>query len=139
MSYSTDPVTLDVNKYLKPPMSKTTQVLDKKPHLVVSKKAIELNEVKVVDINMQTGKVVNTKRNIRQNAIMPLHTALKKFRKSIDIVKEMRKDDPRLKKERSTIILNADLGTKFLLLKQVMRTASQSEFTTFNLVVNRPQ
>ncbi len=138
MSFSTDPISLDFSNNLKPPSSTTESSLVTKPQLMISTQEIVLNQKHV--INLENGFAVqDSRRNEAQGAILPLHRSFEDMRKNMDTMLKINKDDPRLKKVKSTIVLNADKRVPFKLLKKVMRTASQSEFITFDLVVSRPR
>jgi len=139
MSYSTDPVNLEYTEFLKPPMSKTQDVLVTRPQINVAANEILLEDKTIVQVNPNTSEVVNRRANISQGAIVPLHEALKGLRENVDTMLKINEDNPQLKKVRSTIVMSADRNIKFKLIKQVMLTASQTEFIRFQLVVTRPQ
>ncbi len=138
MSYSTDPISLDVTKDLHPPKSNIESTLATQPNIVVTKKEILLNDVLVVPLNSKFN-VVNPKKNIRQNAIMPLYQALVQWRKNMKSFLKRNPDNSKLKKRKNVLVLNADKRIPFKLLKQIMLTASQVEYITFDLVVTRDQ
>lgn len=137
MSFSTDPVNLDVSDILRPPMSNAQKKLEAKPNISISKKELTMNDKFVVKISPDLD-VDNPKVNLQQGAIMPLYERLKEMRQNLKFLEKKNKGDPLFKKMNATLVLSADENIPFKLLKRVMLTASQAEFVTFDLVVRKP-
>jgi biopolymer transport protein ExbD len=127
MSFSTDPVTHDVNPALELPDSKTMRSLDEIPAIVVTKTEILVNDKKITTI--LNGDIQERDRS--QGAIYPLFTALEKLA-------EANKRYLRGKKTKNIpVTMEMDKGHNFKLLKRIMLSAQQAEFVTFKLMVSK--
>ena len=124
MSFSTDPVTHDINPALELPDSKTIRSLDEIPAIIVSKNEVLVNDKKISTI--LNGDIQERDRS--QGAIYPLFVALQKL---AEANKRFSKD----KTKTSIITLEMDKGHNFKLLKRVMLSAQQAEFITFKMMV----
>lgn len=127
MSFSTDPMNLDVNKNLTLPESDSSVSLDEVPTIIVSTEEILVNGLKVTDI-------VNSKvppENLAQGAVLPLHKELLKVAQANKRIAKDGANKP------GTIALEVDKSHPFLLIKQIMIAAQQAEFIDFKFLVNK--
>ncbi|MEZ4742154.1 MAG: biopolymer transporter ExbD [Bdellovibrionota bacterium] len=123
MSFSTDPISHDVNPALELPDSRTIRSLDEIPSLVVTKNDVFVNDKKVSSII--NGDIQERDRS--QGAIYPLYEALTKLAEANKRITENKKDA-------STLTLEMDKDHDFKLLKRIMLSAQQAKFIAFKLM-----
>jgi len=126
MSFSSDPVSHDLNEAVELPESGTLNSLDEIPTIVITKNDISVNGKKV-------GALINgdiQERDNTQGAIYPLFTELEKI---AETNKKFSKD----KKKSGSLTVEVDKNHKFKLLKRVMLSAQQADFVTFKLMVGK--
>lgn len=128
MSFSTDPVSHDVNPGLELPTSLTFVSLDEVPAIVVTKTELLVNEKKVSTI--VNGDIAEADRS--QGAILPLHDELKKL---AEANKRLAASRDATKSKPGSLTMEMDKTHKFVIARRVMLTAQQSEFVTFKLEV----
>lgn len=134
MSYSSDPVSHDVEAGLELPQSTTIVALDEIPTIVVTKTELRVNDVKVADI--VAGDVPEKDRT--QGAIYPVYDSLKKLAEANKRVSKMVKvDDPTAKGSTGALTMEMDKGHRFKLMKRIMLSAQQAEFVQFKLMVQK--
>lgn len=97
--------------------------------LVVTQKAILLDDQKIADI--ENGVI---KADIRGgNFIVPLARALEEQKKKLSIIPSQDKKDP--KSFAGTIVMQADKGLQFSVLKKIIYTAGVQDFVMLKLAV----
>lgn len=129
MSYSTDPVSHDIDPNLELPESGTLVDLDEIPSLVVNRSEIIINDKKITTVI--NGDVPEKDRD--QGAIRPVFKELEKIAKMNKKVVERAGEE---KKEKlGTIGMEMDKEHVFKLAKRIMLSAQQAEFVVFKLVV----
>jgi hypothetical protein len=133
MSFSTDPVSHDVDAGIELPQSTTIVALDEVPTIVVTKNEIRVNDNKVADI--VAGDVPETDRS--QGAIFPVFTALEKLAEANKRVNKVRVDDPNAKGSTGALTMEMDKVHRFKLMKRIMLAAQQAEFVQFKLMVQK--
>lgn len=132
MSYSTDPVSYDVNSGIELPESMTLATLDEIPTITVSKTEIKVNDKVVATI--QGGDVPEKDRT--QGAVYPVFTELEKIAEANKRV--LRRSATEAEKAKlSTLTMEMDEKHQFKLMKRIMLAAQQAEFITFKLMVAR--
>ena len=131
MSFSTDPVSHDVNPALELPDSLTSSSLDEIPAIVVTPSEILVNDKKVT--TLVDGDVEERYR--AQGAILPLYETLKQLADVNDRVSKLARAKTPDKSAVSKITMEMDKRHKFKLMKRIMLTAQQAEFVTFKLAV----
>jgi len=132
MSYSTDPVSYDVNAGVELPESMTLAALDEIPTIVVSKAEIKIQD-KVI-ATLQGGDVPEKDR--AQGAIYPVFKELEKLAENNKRL--LRRTASEADKARlSTLTMEMDEKHRFKLMKRIMLSAQQAEFITFKLMVAR--
>lgn len=129
MSYSTDPVSYDVNAGLELPESMTMTALDELPSIIVTTNEIMVNDKKVATI--LGGDVPEKDRS--QGAVYPVFVELEKLAEANKRVFRGRDD----KTKTSTLTMEMDQNHRFKLMKRIMLAAQQAEFVTFKLMVSR--
>ena len=131
MSYSTDPVNHDVDTDLELPASATLERLDEIPSIIVNRKQILINDQPIVEL--VGGDVPENARD--QGAIRPVFEVLEK------IAEQNRQAYQSLgieeKKKAGTLTMEMDKDHNFKLIKRIMISAEQAEFTRFKLVVSK--
>ncbi|MEI6397250.1 MAG: biopolymer transporter ExbD [Pseudomonadota bacterium] len=134
MSFSSDPVSHDVDAGVELPESSTIVALDEVPTIVVTKTEIRVNDKKVADI--QAGDVPEKERT--QGAIYPVFDELKKLADATKrLSKNIRTDDPNAKGSTGALTMEMDKGHRFKLMKRIMLSAQQAEFVQFKLMVQK--
>jgi biopolymer transport protein ExbD len=134
MSFSSDPVSHDVDAGLELPQSNTIVALDEIPTIVVTKTEVRVNDKKVADI--QAGDVPEKDRT--QGAIYPVFDELKKLAEANKRVnKNLNTDDPNAKGSTGALTMEMDKGHRFKLMKRIMLSAQQAEFVQFKLMVQK--
>lgn len=122
MSFSTDPVSHDINGAVDLPDSDTLRSLDEVPTIILTRKEIFVNDKKIS--TLINGDV--PKRQGAQGAIFPLFVELEKLSKA----------NKRMTKKKSDVLtVESDKGHKYALLKKVMLSAQQADFTVFKMMV----
>lgn len=129
MSFSTDPVSHDLNEGTELPESATLNSLDEIPTIILNKNEILVNGKKIVPLI--NGDV--QARDSLQGAIHPLFEELEKL---AEINKRFSSSD---KKKPGTLTVEIDKKHRFKLLKRVMLSAQQADFITFKLMVSKLQ
>lgn len=132
MSYSTDPVSYDVNNGVELPESMTVSTLDEMPTIKVTKTDVIINDKKVASI--VGGDVEEAARS--QGAVFPVFQELQKLAEATKKViggRLSEADKARL----STLTMEMDQGHNFKLMKRIMLAAQQAEYITFKLMVAR--
>lgn len=132
MSYSTDPVSYDVNAGVTLPESMTTVTLDELPSIKVTKSEILVNDKKVA---MVIGGDVPEKDRA-QGAIMPVFKELEKLSEANKRALRGRVAE-RDKAKIFALTMEMDKSHTFKLMKRIMLSAQQAEFITFKLMVAR--
>jgi hypothetical protein len=134
MSFSSDPVSHDVDAGIELPQSNTIVALDEIPTIVVSKTEVRVNDKKVADV--VAGDVPEKDR--AQGAIFPVFDELKKLAESNKRVnKSARSDDPNAKGSTGALTMEMDKSHRFKLMKRIMLSAQQAEFVQFKLMVQK--
>ncbi len=132
MSYSTDPVSYDVNAGVELPESMTLTALDELPAIKVTKTDVLVNDKKVATIVQ--GDVPEKDRS--QGAVFPVYQELEKLAEANKRLMRGRITDAE-KAKISTLTMEMDQGHRFKLMKRIMLAAQQAEFITFKLMVSR--
>lgn len=139
MSYSTDPVSHDVNAGLELPESRTMIALDEIPAIIVTKSELFVNDKKVVDV--VNGDVPQAQLGeSHQGAIRPVFDELKRIaetNKRVSASLASNPADASAVGKTGALTMEMDKGHPFKLMKRVMLSAQQAEFVTFKLVVTR--
>ncbi len=137
MSYSTDPVSHDVNSGLELPDSTTMIALDELPAIVVTKSELFVNDKKVVDV--VNGEVPKEQLGESyQGAIRPVYDELKRIAEANKrIAAAANMSDPATLGKTGALTMEMDKGHPFKLMKRIMLSAQQADFVTFKLVVTR--
>lgn len=134
MSFSSDPVSHDVDAGIELPESSTILALDEVPTIVVTKTELRVND-KVVS-TIEAGDV--PEKNRTQGAIYPVYEELKKLAESNKrLIAGRRTDDPNAKGSTGALTMEMDKGHRFKLMKRVMLSAQQAEFVQFKLMVQK--
>ena len=134
MSFSSDPVSQDVDAGIELPESSTIVALDEVPTIVVTKTEVRVNDKKVADI--QAGDVAEKDRT--QGAIYPVFDELKKLAESTKrLAKNVRTDDPNAKGSTGALTMEMDKVHRFKLMKRIMLSAQKAEFVQFKLMVQK--
>ena len=126
MSFSSDPVSHDLNEAVELPESGTLHSLDEIPTIVLTRNDISVNGKKV-------GTLINgdiQERDKTQGAIYPLFTELEK-------IAETNKKFSKKKNKSGALTVEVDKNHRFKLLKRVMLSAQQADFVTFKLMVGK--
>jgi len=129
MSYSTDPVSYDVNSGVELPESTTLTALDELPAIKVTKTEILVNDKKVA--NIIGGDVAEKDRS--QGAIFPVYDELKKL--ATANARVMRGLSEADKAKMNALTMEMDQEHRFKLMKRIMLAAQQADFITFKLMV----
>lgn len=132
MSYSTDPVSYDINAGVELPESMTTVTLDELPSIKVTKSELLVNDKRVSSI--VGGDVPEKDRT--QGAILPVFRELEKLAEANKRALRGRVAD-RDKSKIFALTMEMDQGHNFKLMKRIMLSAQQAEFITFKLMVAR--
>lgn len=132
MSYSTDPVSYDVNSGVELPESMTLSTLDEIPTIKVTKTDILINDKKVA--NIINGDVQEKDRN--QGSVFPVFQELQKLAEANKRLLHGRLSEAD-KTRLSSLTMEMDQSHVFKLMKRIMLSAQQAEFITFKLMVAR--
>ena len=132
MSYSTDPVSYDVNAGVELPESISLTALDELPAIKVTKTEIMVNDRKVATV--VGGDVAE--KDKAQGAIYPVFQELEKLAEANKRALRGRLEGAE-KAKISTLTMEMDQGHRFKLMKRIMLSAQQAEFITFKLMVAR--
>lgn len=132
-SFSTDPMSHDVNKALELPDSRTLRSLDEIPAIVVTKNEILVNDKKVT--TLIDGDVQERDRS--QGAIYPLFEELEKLAEANKRYSKETVTETGEKKKTGVLTMEMDKEHNFKLIKRIMLTAQQAEFITFKLTVSK--
>lgn len=129
MNFSTDPISHDLNEGVELPDSATIRSLDEIPTVVISKKAIMVNEKQVS--NIIGGDV--KERDLSQGAIHGLYVELEKLAEANKRIAKSKnkKGGP------GSLTLEIDKTHNFKLIKRVMVSGEQAEFVKFKLMVSK--
>jgi hypothetical protein len=133
MSYSTDPVSYDINAGIELPESMTMATLDEIPSIVVTKTEILINDKLVAKI--EGGDVPESARS--QGAVMPVFEELQKLAEANKRALRGRIANEGSKSKTSALTMEMDQGHRFKLMKRIMLAAQQAEFITFKMMVAR--
>jgi hypothetical protein len=133
MSFSTDPVSHDVDAGIELPQSNTIVAMDEVPTIIVTKTELRVNDNKVADI--VAGDVPEKDR--AQGAIYPVFEALQKLAEANKRVNKPKSDDPNAKGSTGALTMEMDKGHRFKLMKRIMLSAQQAEFVQFKLMVQK--
>lgn len=133
MSFSSDPVSHDVDAGIELPESTTMTALDEVPTIIITKTEIRVNDRVVSTI--EAGDVPEKDRS--QGAIYPVYEELKKLAESNKRLNVRKTDDPTAKGSTGALTLEMDKGHRFKLMKRVMLSAQQAEFVQFKLMVQK--
>ena len=126
MSFSSDPLTHDLNKGVELPESLTLESLDEIPALMITRDKIYVNDKKIA--NIVNGDVAE--KDIEQGGIYPL---LKEMIKLAEANDKYSKD----KKKVRSVTVEIDKNHTFKLIKRVLLTAQQTDFVKFKLMVSK--
>lgn len=130
MSYSTDPVSYDVNAGVELPESQSLSSLDELPEIKVTKTEIFVNDKKVA--NIIGGDVPDNQR--QQGAVYPVYQELDKLAKANQrLLQGMHSEADKAKVQ--TLTMEMDQSHRFKLMKRIMLAAQQAEFITMKLMV----
>lgn len=130
MSYSTDPVSYDVNAGVELPESLSISSLDELPSIKVTKTEIIVNDKKVA--NIVAGDV--PKGDQSQGAVFPVFVELEKMAEITKRTLGSRLAEQQ-KAKLSTLTMEMDQQHRFVLMRRIMLAAQQAEFITFKLMV----
>lgn len=130
MSYSTDPVSYDVNAGVELPESFSISALDELPSIKVTKTEIIVNDKKVA--NIVAGDV--PKGDQSQGAVFPVFVELEKLAEATKRALRGRLAEQD-KAKLSTLTMEMDQQHRFVLMRRIMLAAQQAEFITFKLMV----
>lgn len=130
MSYSTDPVSYDVNAGVELPESSTLSSLDELPEIKVTKTEILVNDKKVA--NILGGDVQEKDRS--QGAVFPVFQELQRLAEANQRLMRGRLSDVD-KAKVQTLTMEMDQSHRFKLMKRIMLAAQQAEFITMKLMV----
>lgn len=133
MSFSSDPVSHNVDAGIELPQSNTMLALDEIPTIVVTKTEVRVNDRKVSSI--EAGDVPEKDR--QQGAIYPVYEELKKLAEANKRLKGRATDDHTAKGSTGALTLEMDKGHRFKLMKRIMLSAQQAEFVQFKLMVQK--
>lgn len=133
MSFSSDPVSHDVDAGIELPQSTTIVALDEVPTIVITKTELRVNDKKVSTI--EAGDVPEKDRT--QGAIYPVFEELKKLAETNKRLSGRKADDPSAKGSTGALTMEMDKGHRFKLMKRVMLSAQQAEFVQFKLMVQK--
>ncbi|MBC7370068.1 MAG: biopolymer transporter ExbD [Bdellovibrionaceae bacterium] len=125
-TYNTSDVQIIPEKDLRLPASSTTNNPVESIKLVVSKNLVKIGDDKIADMKDMNFEAKDIDPNDK-NFILPLFTELEKLSKD-----DKHKDDPGVKEGR--ILLQADSGLPYSVLRKVMYTASMAGFPQLKLV-----
>lgn len=134
MSFSSDPVSHDVDPALELPESRTIIALDEIPAITVTKNDIQVNDKKIV--TLVGGKL--KPEDEQQDRIPALHQELKLLAEANSAIKKRkRQTEAGTPFQPDALTMEMDKGHRFELMRQIMGTATQSEFITFKLMVSK--
>lgn len=134
MSFSSDPVTHNVDAGIELPESTTIVALDEVPTVVVTKTEIVINGKKIADI--VAGDVPEKDRT--QGAIQPVFTELDKLGEANKrLAKNIKSNDPNAIGSTGALTMEMDKGHRFKLMKRIMLSAQQADFVQFKLMVQK--
>jgi biopolymer transport protein ExbD len=133
MSFSSDPVSHDVNAGIELPQSNTITALDEIPTIVVSKTELKVNDRTVTTI--EAGDVPEKDRT--QGAIYPVYEELKKLAEASKRLNDRKSGDPTAKGSTGALTMEMDKSHRFKLMKRIMLSAQQAEFVQFKLMVQK--
>ena len=134
MSFSSDPVTHNVDAGIELPESTTIVALDEVPTIVVTKTEIIINGNKIADI--VAGDVAEKDR--AQGAIQPVFTELQKLGEANKrLSKSFKSNDPNAVGSTGALTMEMDKGHRFKLMKRIMLSAQQADFVQFKLMVQK--
>lgn len=136
MSYSTDPVSHDINAGLELPESATMITLDELPAIVVTKTELFVNDKKVADV-VNGAVPLEQLGESYQGAIRPVYDELKLIAYANKRAVSTVTDDPSILGKSGALTMEMDKGHPFKLMKRIMLSAQQAEFVTFKLVATR--
>lgn len=134
MSFSSDPVTHNVDAGIELPESTTIVALDEVPTVVVTKTEIVINGKKIADI--VAGDVPEKDRT--QGAIQPVFVELEKLGEANKrLAKNIKSNDPNAMGSTGALTMEMDKGHRFKLMKRIMLSAQQADFVQFKLMVQK--
>lgn len=134
MSFSSDPVTHNVDAGIELPESTTIVALDEVPTIVVTKTEIVINGTKIADI--VAGDVPEKDRT--QGAIQPVFVELQKLGEANKrLSKTLKSNDPNAVGSTGALTMEMDKGHRFKLMKRIMLSAQQADFVQFKLMVQK--
>ncbi len=133
MSFSSDPISHDVNPGIELPDSKTLQALDEVPSIIVTKTAILVGDRQKKVVSIINGDVPERFRF--QGAIQPLYEELEKLAEATKRFAKVKAADKKVTP--GTVTIEMDQKHRFKLLKRIMLTAQQADFVSFKLMVAR--
>ncbi len=133
MSFSSDPVSHDVEAGIELPQSNTIIALDEIPTIVVSKTELRVNDRLIS--TLEAGDV--PVKDQSQGAIFPVCEELKKLAEANKRVSKAKSDDPTAKGSTGALTMEMDKTHRFKLMKRVMLSAQQAEFVQFKLMVQK--
>ena len=137
MSYSTDPVSHDVDENIELPASVTMESLDEVPSMIVNNKEVRINDKHSCDLE-KVGEFWDAPEKDRmQGAIYPVYKDLQKLAQANQQTKIVAGDEEKL--SQGVISMEMDKKHNFKLVKRLMLSAQQAEFVTFKLLVSKPQ
>ncbi|MDD9951124.1 MAG: biopolymer transporter ExbD [Zetaproteobacteria bacterium] len=128
MSFSTDPVSHDLNGSVELPESDTLNSLDEVPTVAITRKELIVNDKTIAPIN--AGEL--PKKYISQGAVYDVFKELEKLAEANK--KFVKKEN---KKNASTLTIEIDKGHSFKLIKSIMVSAQQAEFVVFKMMVSK--
>jgi biopolymer transport protein ExbD len=134
MSFSSDPVSHDVDAGMELPQSTTIVALDEIPTIIVTKTELKVNDRVVATI--VDGDVPEKERS--QGAVFPVYEELKKLSEASKRIEGSRKvGDPQSKGSTGALTMEMDKTHRFKLMKRIMLSAQQAEFVQFKLMVQK--
>jgi hypothetical protein len=134
MSFSSDPVTHNVDAGIELPESTTIVALDEVPTIVVTKTEIVINGKKIADI--VAGDVPEKDRT--QGAIQSVFVELDKLGEANKrLAKNIKSNDPNAIGTTGALTMEMDKGHRFKLMKRIMLSAQQADFVQFKLMVQK--
>jgi biopolymer transport protein ExbD len=134
MSFSSDPISHDVNPGIELPDSQTLTALDEVPTIIVTKTGILVGDRQKNVASIINGDVPERFRH--QGAIQPLYDELLKLSEANKGF-EKKAGAEEKPTEGGTLTIEMDKEHPFKLMRRIMLSAQQADFFSFKLMVAR--
>ena len=125
MSFSSDPVSHDINSGVELPQSITLLSLDEVPTIVISKNQIYIKDNSIITLENGDFPIAEKEKSI--NALD----------RELEKIAESGKKYAKVEQSLQTLTFEIDKSKKFKIIKRVMLSAQQSEFVRFKLMVEK--